>query len=603
MCGFISVFHPDHKFDLDLIKKMNDDIHHRGPDDSCIVIKQKFSLGFRRLSIIDPTKESNQPFFDHSKNFIIIFNGEIYNYKFLKDKLEHENVKFYSKGDTEVFLNGYIKWGEAIFNLVEGMFAAVIIDQNKQQAIAIRDQLGIKPLYYSNYNNNIAFSSELRPLRRIAPNDLEAKDIGELLVFRFNSGQNTGFKYIKKLEAGHLIRLNYKNNTFTKEEYYNLNKSFKINNKITYEDALQITEDALKNSVKQHLVSDVGYSFQLSGGVDSSLICALAATESSKKVNSYSIRINDKKNDESKWRKKVVEKYDLNHQEIDFSFEDYADFLPTAIKKMEAPIPHNGCPFLMLLYERVGKSNKVMLTGEGADELFGGYMRYKDWKRLKNYHFFGSLIPTWIWKFLKRYEGIRRYSDRDPAIWSSVIHQYLEIENRFPEISIDGSLRYNLSKDTKDIRQRMLLIDQKVYLESLLFRQDKMSMASSVEARVPFAHLPLYKAINEIPLSIKITGKETKPLLKRIAEKYLDHENVNRRKNGLTIPLDRMLKNPRSLGKYLELFNKNSLISNFIEYKEIDKLINDYRKNKYNDHSGIMNFINVELWLQSIKEN
>ena len=164
----------------------------------------------------------------------------------------------------------------------------------------------------------------------------------------------------------------------------------------------------------------------------------------------------------------------------------------------------------------------------------------------------------------------------------------------------DGSVRLNISKGIKDFRDRMLLIDQKVYLDSLLFRQDKMSMASSVEARVPFAHLPLYKAINKIPNSIKITGNETKPILKRIAEKYLEFENVNRRKIGLTLPIDKMLKNPRSLGRYLSLFDKNSKISKFTDHKKIKKLIDDYRSNKYQDHSGIMNFINIELWLRSV---
>lgn len=601
MCGFVSVFHHQKKLNFDLIKKMSDDISHRGPDDSGIVMKEEFSLGFRRLAIIDPIPESNQPFFDETNNFIIVFNGEIYNYKHLRKKLEQENLRFITSGDTEVFLKGFIQWGEKIFDLVEGMFAAVIIDQQRQEAIAIRDQLGIKPLYYSNYNDYICFSSEIRPLFRIVPNNIEANDIGELLTFRFNSGENTGLKYIKKIKPGNLIRLKYKNNTFKTEEYYNLNKSFLVDNKIKYEDALLITEEALKNSIKLHLESDVGYSLQLSGGIDSSLICALTTLESSRKIDSYSIRIDDEKFDESKWRKDVVQRYNLNHHELDISFEDYADSLPRAIKNMEAPIPHSGCPMLMMLYEKVGSSNKVMLTGEGADEIFGGYSRYENWKRLKKYGLIASCVPSFAWRYLERYEGIKRYTNRDPAIWSSVYHQYLEIEKKFPEMKSNGSERLNISRDITDFRQRMLLVDQKVYLESLLFRQDKMSMASSVEARVPFAHLPLYKEINKIPNSIRIPGHETKPLLKRVAEKYLDYENVNRRKVGLTLPIDKMLKNAKSLGKYLDLFDKNSKISKYTDNKKIQKLVNDYRANKYTDHSGMMNFINIELWLRSIE--
>lgn len=600
MCGFVSVFHSQQKLNPNLIKLMSDDIIHRGPDNFGIVNEKNFSLGFRRLSIIDPTPGSNQPFFDITKNFIIVFNGEIYNYKFLRKKLEQENVKFITQGDTEVFLNGFIKWGEKIFDLVEGMFAAIIIDQKNQEAIAIRDQLGIKPLYYSTYNNYVSFSSEIKPLFKIAPNDIEAKDIAELLTFRFNSGQNTGHKYIKKIKPGHLIRINYKSNTLKIDEYFNIKKSFMTDKKIQYKDALKITEDALKSSIKQHLASDVGYSLQLSGGVDSSLICALTALESSKKISSFSIRLDDENHDESKWRKNVVDKYDLNHHELDFNFEDYAESLPKAIKKMEAPIPHSGCPMLMMLYEKVGNSNKVMLTGEGADELFGGYHRYKNWKNLQNYGYIANKIPSFAWRFLKRYEGLKKYLNRDPAIWSSIYHQHLEIEKRFPEMKSDGCERLNISKGIKDFRHRMLLVDQKVYLDSLLFRQDKMSMASSVEARVPFAHLPLYRAINKIPNSIKITGYETKPILKRIAEKYLEFENVNRRKVGLTLPIDKMLKDPKSLGRYLDLFDKNSKISKFTEYKKIKRLIDDYRLNKYKDHTAIMNFINVELWLRSI---
>ncbi len=603
MCGFSAILCSDKYKDLDLLRKIENDLYHRGPDSGNIISEKGIALVFRRLSIIDETYLSDQPLYDETKQYLIVFNGEIYNYKKLKNQLEQQGCLFKSEGDTEVILQGYIKLGLKIFNLIEGMFSIVIIDKKKKKAFAVRDPLGIKPLYISYLNPGIALSSEIKPLRRLVGTYLDLTALPELLTFRYAAGDKSNYKNIKKVMAGSMIEIDLESSKVKESNYENILNSFDMDNKIDEESFIAKIKDNLIKSCKLHLQSDVGYTLQLSGGVDSSLITAITSNLTSKKLKTFSIKLEDSDHDEETWRKLVIKKYNLDHNEIFLNSNDFANALPDAIKAMEGPSPHFGCVMLMLLCKEISKNNKVVLTGEGADELFGGYDRYKVWKNLKKIGYISNLFPLVFWDQFKRYEGFKKFHRRNPAIWSSCYHNFLNINKIFPNFDFVSGYRKDIANQFTDFRTKMMAVDQKVYLDSLLSRQDKMAMASSVEARVPFCHLPLFKLINKMPHKLRIPGGDTKPILKKIAEDYLPKELIYRRKKGLTLPLDNWLKEKKGFGRYLNLFlSKDCQLGEFGNKKLLVKSVEDFKLGKNDNLPSFPILINVELWLRSLSD-
>ncbi|MDH3582540.1 MAG: asparagine synthase C-terminal domain-containing protein, partial [Hyphomicrobiales bacterium] len=367
------------------------------------------------------------------------------------------------------------------------------------------------------------------------------------------------------------------------------------------QDALQQAESAIQASVRAHLQSDVGYSVQLSGGVDSSLVAALAKEAADTPVSSFGIKLDDPAHDESPFRAAVVETCGLDHHEVHLTARDFADALPRAVAHMEGPVPHYGCVMLMLLCDRIRQTSKVVLTGEGADEFFGGYMRYGQWRYLRRLGLMAQLVPRKLWPYLQRYRAVQRYARRDPAIYAAVYHDFLALNQIFPDFVPLPGARDAASARFRDFRSRMFAVDQTAYLESLLMRQDKMAMAASVEARVPFTHMPLAHVVNRFPHSLRAPGGKTKPLLKEIAARYLPRNVVYRRKVGLGLPLDDWAADEKGLGRYLEyLTDPNSQLSQFAERERLTAAVEAFRKGERIAQPPIAHLVNLELWLRSL---
>ena len=603
MCGCAALIATGRAGDPGLLAAIGQDLFHRGPDAGAHLTESDWALVFRRLSILDLTSSSDQPMTDASGRYSIVFNGEIYNYQELRSQLEKEGCVFRTRGDTEVFLQGFIQWGEPIFARLEGMFAAVIIDRASGRAYAARDPLGIKPLYRTVTGTGIVLGSETRPLRRLVGTRPDTGALGELLSFRFAGGRRSNFEGVEKVPGGTLLEIDLESGRVRERRYLDPLNTIKPERNMTEADALALAEEALLRSLRHHLQSDVGYTLQLSGGVDSSLISALAAHESGRRLASFAVRLSDPEHDEGKWRAAVVQRYDLDHHEVEFSAHEFAEAIPKAIAAMEGPTPHFGCVMLMLLCERIREHGKVVLTGEGADEFFGGYDRYRIWKQLRRAGIIGNLVPTPLWRLLRRYEGYQRYAGRDAAVWSSCYHDFAAMNRLFPELDFSAGARDEAASRFPDFRSRMLAADQTVYLESLLLRQDKMAMASSVEARVPFCHMPLARVLNTIPHHIRIPGGDTKPLLKRIAERYLPAEVIHRRKVGLTLPLNKWLSDPTGLGRYLELLEASDCrLATYGSRGELRRVVEKFRAGHWDGLPSLPVLVNVELWLRSLSE-
>lgn len=599
MCGIAALAQPGRRFDPDLLKRIDTALFHRGPDSGGVVSEEGCALVFRRLAIMDPEPSSDQPMSDADGQISMVFNGEIYNFQTLRVELESQGIQFRTKGDSEVVLNGYRHWGEAVFDRLEGMYAVSILDRRDGKLLAARDPLGIKPLYAARKGDLHAFASEVKALTPIVGASVDEQALPELLTFLWAAGTLSNYKGIERVPGGTLVSVDLKTGERRDRRFSDPLETLSQARTATEEDAHQ----AVIASLNAHLMSDVGYSLQLSGGVDSSLIAALAAKAAGTVLDSYAVQIDDPALDEGQYRKPVVEQYGLNHRECAISGQEFAALLPQAVAAMEGPVPHGGCVTLLGLCREIRKDHKVVLTGEGADEMFGGYFRYSIWKKLARQEAIDRAWPSFlplpdIWPL----KGLKRLHGRDFAAYAAMYENLSAMAALFPDLlPAPPGAREAASARFKDFRDRLFAVDQSAYLESLLVRQDKMSMAQSVEARVPFVHTPLLNVVNALPDELRVPGQETKPVLKRLAEKHLPHDLIHRRKVGLLLPYKRWAADENGLGRYLsDLTDPNGRLRTYADAKKLDKAVADFQAGQTEALPRIFALINMEVWLRSV---
>lgn len=618
MCGFAALFAPSWICPPDVASAIEQDLYHRGPDSGGHVTELGFSLIFRRLSIMDPAARSDQPMTSPDGRYTLIFNGEIYNFRTIRMMLEQAGHQFVGTGDSEVILRGFMEWGSGVFDYLEGMYACVIVDRVSGRAIAARDPLGIKPLYLRRGflvgRPSCAFASTATPLARLAPTHIDPHALGELIVFTWAAGRLSNLLEVERVPGGTVIEVDLKSGEIVETRQTDPLRSLERTERseladLSREALIDALDDLVQESVRAHLMSDVGFSVQLSGGVDSSLIAAIASKQSEAPIASFGVKIDDPNLDEASHRAAVVASVSLNHHECPTSGMDFAELLPTAVAHMEGPVPHGGCVMLLKLCGEIAKTSKVVLTGEGADEFFGGYFRYGIWQKLRMQEsvarLFGSLPLPDIYPL----KGVHRLRHMDAVSQATISQDAIAYIDVFPEfLPPSQGARGSANARFRDFRDRMLAVDQSAYLESLLVRQDKMSMARSVEARVPFVHWPLAQKLNGIPHDLRVPGKgSTKPLLKAVAERYLPHSVIHRRKVGLRLPYDRWVGENNALGRYIPdlLGSKGRLLghANPDRFRSlVDRNMAAIKTDQAAPERGaIFHFINLELWLRWVE--
>jgi asparagine synthase (glutamine-hydrolysing) len=601
MCGLAALFEPGRRFDSALLAGMEDDLFHRGPDSSGCVSEPGLALVFRRLAILDPGSQADQPMNDASGRCSLVFNGEIYNYHALRRALEQKGVRLRTSGDTEVVLEGYLHWGEDVLNRLEGMFAFCLVDREHGVALAARDPLGIKPLYMMHAGTTVAFASEMRPLFRLQPPQVNEEALAELITFGWAAGRLSNCRGIERLPGGTVVTVPLAGGVPSERRFCDPLETLRHDPEPSRAYAEERVYAALKESVEAHLASDVGYAVQLSGGVDSGLVAALAQGETAGKLSSFAVSLGDHPYDEGRYRDMVVQRYGLDHHEIAVSAVDYARALPRAVRHMEGPLPHGGCVTLMLLCERIRKHTKVVLTGEGADEMFGGYQRYAVWNKIRWQERLARFLPIRFLPPLWPMAGMRRMGGLDAATYASVYHDFRAVQGVFPGLVPRPGARDAASHRFTDFRDRLFAVDQATYLESLLVRQDKMSMAASVEARVPFVHMPLLRLVNNLPHALRAPGGDTKPLLKRMAERHLPHELIHRRKIGLWLPYEEWFADANGAGGYLDdLTGPDSRLAAYAEKGKLTALVDTCRAGTRSAGLVLERLVGVELWLRSL---
>jgi asparagine synthase (glutamine-hydrolysing) len=603
MCGFAALFDPGRRFEPEILAGIDADLIHRGPDSGGVRSWSGAALVFRRLAIIDTRAASDQPMTSADGRQTLVFNGEIYNFRELRRELQAAGVGLRTAGDTEVILEGYRLWGPSVVDRLEGMYAFVIVDYARSVAFAARDPLGIKPLYLLRKGTLVGLASEMRAFARLVAPEPDPASMAELLTFGWAAGKLSNLRHIERVPGGTYIEIPLHGGEPKRRRFLDPLDTLGNYQDMSQAEAIDLANASVERSVEAHLMSDVGYAVQLSGGVDSSLVAAIASRGREGRIASFSIDLGSYEHNERKWRDMVIARYPLTHHELLMDGRDYADSLPRAVKHLEGPLRHTGCPLLMRVCDEVRKHTKVVLTGEGADEFFGGYQRYEQWNRLAWMERLSRLLPEPLWPARWPFLGLKKLAGKDAAAEASNYFDTSLIAEAFPDLLPAPGARGEASRRFSSFLERMFAIDQSAYLDSLLMRQDKVSMAASVEARVPFTHMPLVRIINAIPPRLRAPGDTTKPILKAVAERHLPRDLVRRRKVGLVLPVADWLADPAALGRYVDdLGAPNGLLRAFGTSRGVGRIVERFRKGEAaRSVSGpLFRLVNMELWLRSL---
>lgn len=637
MCGFVGILCQKQKR-IKNFKSLVDDLYHRGPDESKIYEDETIQLGFNRLSIIDKDKGS-QPFFSKEKRYAMVYNGEIYNYKELKSELLANGVRFLTNSDTEVLLESYIYWGKNFLKKINGMYAFAIYDFKLKKLILVRDRFGIKPIYFYQKDDLIVFASEVKTLikSKLFDNSVNYNAISSYLSFRYPYGVGTFFKNIKKLEPGEYLE--FENNKIKKNIYWEIPEINEPSLKTRPEKSYIEELDSIMSEVtKDHLVSDVSIGSLLSGGVDSSLITSIM-NKYQKNFNTFSASFDKNDYDENKFALLVANNLGTNHSNIVLNSSDYFQKLEKIIehKFMPLTIPHEVA--LYDLFKEIKKKNKVVISGEGADEMFGGYGRVMgsgfDYYKIKHLN---KIKNNNLKRKMYNIFGMKNYYSKN--ILSRKDH-FFSVYNWFPHEqkkniltsdfnkSIDNdshlndfwSDQFNRLED-KNENNKFIYLFQKFHLQCLLERLDLMSMASSVESRVPFCDYRIINFLATVPYKYKIKWNSkisnfkalfsssenysealdtSKFLLRKLSTKYLPNNIAFRKKLGFPAPLDQWIGEEK-IGFIKEiLLDKQTKDRGIFNITEVEELINNKENLKY-DFWGkkIWMLLNLELWFRKI---
>lgn len=603
MCGFVGFVDKKKIKDKEIIiKDMADKIIHRGPDSDGYFCDKNVALGFRRLSIID-LEGASQPLYNEDDSIVLVFNGEIYNYKELRKGLINKGHTFKTDGDGEVIIHGYEEYGVNLFSKLRGMFAFVIYDKNKNQIVGCRDHFGIKPFYYYKNNDEFMFGSEIKSF---IPHPNFIKQVNDralkmFLIFQYSVFEETFFKNVFKLKPGHYFV--YKNNNFKIKKYFDI--SFEKTNK-SYEEYKDEVRKVLKDSVNCHKVnSDVEVGSYLSGGVDSSYVVSIARPD-----KTFSVGFDENGFDETKMAKDFSDIYNIDNYSKYISKDEFFESLPKIQYLTDEPHANLSTVPLLFLSELASEKVKVVLSGEGADEMFGGYNEYYEPLLVKIYtkmpsffkrvvaciskklpHFPGkNTLIKYSKPFCERYLGHAQIMDEKDA--NKILADHLKDDMTTTDVLYPY---YEKVKEEDDLIKKMY-IDLHFWLpQDILLKADKMSMANSLELRVPFLDKEVWNVASKIPSKFLVKDKKTKAIFRDIAREVMPEDWYNRRKLGFPVPFSKWIKEEKYFNLVKSYFNE-VYVDEFFDKKEINKLLDDHYNEKANNGRKIYNIYVFLVW-------
>jgi len=615
MCGILGTIN------LDFNDETLQLLHHRGPDATGLlkffISDNRVTFGHTRLSIIDLSEAGSQPMESNDRNYAIIFNGEIYNHLDLREKLKE--IKFRGHSDTETILYYIAKFGFDAVKDLNGIFAFAFLDKNKKANAKIPYPFGVKPLYYSFRNASVAFSSELKTILKLMPqNEINTNHLYTFLRLRYNPSPQTLYKNIYKLEPGHFLKIDLTKVSPTKPVFYSYVPQ--ANNTITELEALEQYDLLLNQAVKRQLLSDVPISILLSGGVDSALLACLAQKVSGEKFTTYTAgyQINTEVNERedaaftARW-------LGSDHKEVIIEENDFLENLPTFIKIIEEPLGSQSIVPMYYLAQAIHKDGfKVALTGQGVDEPWGGYPKYNPQAFFEN-------APS---RFLSMFSGLGKNIKKDQ--WKRAFNSITEpnclkrfvatcsvFDNQDVHDLTNGNFNQQhaaeleqlfnyrfeqLKLTSQNVSNALMAFDARMNLsDDLLLYTDKISMHHSLEVRVPFLDVELVKFVESLPYNFKVTLFKNKILHKKLAEKYLPKEIIYRKKKHFATPRKEWFKT--NIGKKYEdmMCGDKSTFGNIFKKEYIHQLFHAHRTGKVNYEKKIYLLVNVYYWLNGLK--
>lgn len=611
MCGIIGII-SSKKINMDKLIRMRDTLIHRGPDDEGIYLntEKNVALGHRRLSIIDLSKSGKQPMSNEDGTIWITLNGEIYNYKEIKEVLLKFGHKFHSLTDTEVIIHGYEEWGIKILEHLRGMFAFGIWDENKKELILVRDRLGIKPLYYYYDNEKFIFASEIKGIveDETIPRKINPQALKYYLKYTYIPAPYSIWENIYKLTPAHYLIL--KNNKITVKKYWN----FKLSNrKVKDKILIKNIEKILKESVEYRFVSDVPVGILLSGGLDSSIITALGS-EIKKELLSFSIGFELEEYSELKYARIVSNKFKTKSIEKILDSRKMKSLLDKILYYYDEPLGVSSVFPTFLLMEAASQCVKVTLSGDGGDEVFAGYTWYYDYIKNQKYYFHSSLFKPLYYltskffgkinnKILKivfkklKYFSLNEF-DRYRMLTTPRFEES-EIKNLFNNNFLincknDNILLNYAKKGLRNIKDLQIFDMNTFLVDSILVKVDRASMAHSLEVRVPFLDHLLIEYIMTLSPNIIFKNYEKKHILKKFANKLLPYQIIYRKKKGFSAPIQILGIIDDNLHV---LRNPHTVKDGILNIKAINKLI----QNKEENYAKLWLLILFELWYRKWK--
>jgi asparagine synthase (glutamine-hydrolysing) len=604
------------------VRQMCQTIVHRGPDDEGIYAHGPAGLGMRRLSIID-LAGGKQPIHNEDRSVWVVFNGEIYNFPELRRELEGRGHEFYTHSDTEVIVHLYEEMGADCVKKLRGMFAIALYDTKQDTLLLARDRLGKKPLHYAWHNGRLFFGSEIKTILTLHPELAEVDSEGLLQYFYFGyiPDPHTAFQRIRKLPAGHLME--FRDGEVKIRQYWDL-PEFGTHPPIGEEECLEELERRLEEAVRIRLISDVPLGALLSGGVDSSIIVALMARTSAKPVQTFSIGFKAEQFDESKFARLVAERFGTEHHELVLE-PDLEETLTYLSGIMEEPFGDSSMLPTYYVCRMARQRVTVALSGDGGDELFAGYDRYlvamerpkfdplQRWLGPLYRERIHSLIPAGMYGKNLAWNASLNDRDRylDGISYLPVLHrernlftrEFLESAERMPDPLLEWQRLYD-GAPARDRLSRLLYLDTKTYLVSdILTKVDRMSMATSLEVRVPLLDHELVEWVTSLPVEWKFRAGIRKHILKKLAERLgIPPALLHRRKQGFQLPLVEWMRNEAKTKFWGILLEPRALQRGYFKPEAVRSLIDEHVRGRRNRSGMLWRMLVLELWHRNFME-
>ncbi len=599
ICGFTGKL-PDSK---EVLTRMMDRIIHRGPDSAGQFITDKAAWGFRRLSIID-LDHGSQPMFNEDNSIVIVFNGEIYNFMTLREELKAKGHVFRNNSDTEVLVHGYEEWGTELPKHCRGMFAFMIYDRNKDLAFGARDYFGIKPFYYGVIDGNLVFGSEIKSILEYPGyvKKVNTEALEQYLTFQYSVLPETFFKGIYKLAPAHSIL--FKDGEVTIERYWE--PDFDIDENANLDELVDKIDAQMQESVQAHMISDVEVGSLLSSGIDSSYIATV-----SKADKTFTVGFDYDKFNEISYAQDLSEKIGTQNFSKLITEEEYWSVLPEIQYYMDEPLADASCVALYFVDKTAAEHVKVVLSGEGADEFFGGYNIYHEPVSLHGY----QKLPKGLRRFVgKAAEMIMPEGMRGRSF---LMRGALDVEERF----IGNAKRFSVKERKKILKNatpakapwkltkpyydkvkhlddttKMQYIDMNFWLiGDILLKGDKMSMRHSLECRVPFMDREVYKLAKTIPTKYKLAEGTTKYALRKAAKRHIPEATAMKKKLGFPVPIGLWLKEDKYYEQVKASF-ESPAAQKFFNTKELVKMLDQHKKGKLDNSKKIWVVYMFLMW-------